>query len=94
MKKPALILLMSLGMAAAAFAQTATGGVTMSTDPAKAAAVERHAQELKARPAPAPQARAKPAGKTSSTYAGTHKKAHHTWKPHASTKTAKPVAKM
>jgi len=69
-KKLPLIILMSLGMATAAFAQSATDGVTMSTDPAKAAAVEKHAQELKARPAQEMQAKpaAKPAAKTSSTH--------------------------
>jgi len=92
MKKISLILLMSLGLASAAFAQTGTGGVTMSTDPAKAAAVERHAQELKARPAA--EVKAKPATKTASAHASTHKTAHHTTKPHASSKAAKPFAKM
>ena len=93
MKKISLILLMSLGFASAAFAQTATDGVTMSTDPAKAAAVERHAQELKARPAPATQA--KPATKTAHAHSSTHKTTHHATQPHASTKPAKkPVAKM
>jgi len=80
---------MTLGMASAAFAQTATSGVTMSTDPAKAAAVERHAQELKARPAQEMQA--KPAAKTSST----HKAKHQAKQPHASAEpAAKPAAKM
>jgi hypothetical protein len=69
-------------MASAAFAQSANGGITMSTDPAKAAAIERHAQELKARPAHEMQA--KPATKTSS---------KHKAKPHAKqTSSAKPVA--
>ena len=44
------ILLLSLAMTGA-HAQGTSGGVTMSTDPAKAAAIERHAQELKARQA-------------------------------------------
>ena len=48
LKKLSLILLMSLATAGA-YAETAGGGVTMSTDPAKAAAVEKHAQELQAR---------------------------------------------
>jgi hypothetical protein len=83
-KKLSLIILMSLGMVSAAFAQTATGGITMSTDPAKAAAVEKHAAELKARPAQEMQAKpaAKPAAKTSST--------HKAKTTHSS---AKPVAK-
>ena len=46
MSKMGLILLMSLAMGGA-YAQS-TGGATMSTDPAKVAAVEKHAQELKA----------------------------------------------
>jgi hypothetical protein len=87
-KKLSLIVLMSLGMASAAFAQTATGGVTMSTDPAKIAAVEKHAQELKARPAP--QAQAKPAAKHATKTSSTHKA-----KPQAKTthSSAKPVTK-
>ena len=40
-------LLMSLALGGA-YAQGTDGGVTMSTDPAKAAAIESHAQELKA----------------------------------------------
>jgi len=80
MTKLPLILLMSLGMASAAIAQTASGGITMSTDPAKIAAVERHAQELKSRPAPEPQA--KPSAKATSS---------HKAKPHA--KKAQPSAK-
>lgn len=44
------ILLLSLATGGAV-AQGTSGGVTMSTDPAKAAAVESHAQELKAREA-------------------------------------------
>ena len=93
MKRLSLIILMTLGMASAAFAQTATSGVTMSTDPAKAAAVERHAQELKARPAQEMQAEpaVKPAAKTSST----HKAKHQAKQPHASAEpAAKPAAKM
>jgi hypothetical protein len=57
------IIVMSLAMASAAFGQSATGGVTTSTDPAKIAAIERHAAELKARPAA--EAQAKPVAKKS-----------------------------
>ncbi len=99
MKKVPLILLMSLAMAAGVHAQTASGGITMSTDPAKAAAVEKHAQELKARQAQPTQA--KPAAKHSSTKStksskGTKstkssKKAQPQTKQQASS--AKPVAK-
>lgn len=91
MKKISLIILMSLGMASAAFAQTATGGVTMSTDPARAAAVEKHAAELKARPAPAVQA--KPAAKASTTHlAKTQTQAKPKTKTSSTTK-AKPATK-
>ena len=60
-----LILLISLA-ATGAYAQGTGGGITMSTDPARAAAVEKHAQELQARPStPAPSKSA--AGHTSAT---------------------------
>ena len=85
MNKAILALLMSSAMASGAFAQTAGSGITMSTDPAKAAAVEQHAQELKARPAP--QAQAKPAAKHSaSKKSTTHAKQGST--------AAKPAAKQ
>lgn len=87
MKKISLILLMSVGLASAAFAQSATSGITMSTDPAKAAAVEKHAAELKARPAT--ESQVKPAAKTPTT----HKTKAHAKQPKASAKpAAKPLA--
>jgi len=93
MKKVPLILLMSLAMASGVYAQTASGGITMSTDPAKAAAVEKHAQELKARQAQPTQA--KPAAKHSSSKSSkstkSSKKAQPQTKQQASS--AKPVAK-
>lgn len=47
MKKASLTVLFSLSLlAGAAYAQTDEGGVTMSTDPAKAADVEQRAQAL------------------------------------------------
>ncbi|WP_118179885.1 hypothetical protein [Paraburkholderia phosphatilytica] len=47
MKKASLALLVSLtALTGAAYAQTDEGGVTMSTDPAKAADVEQRAQAL------------------------------------------------
>jgi len=47
MKKASLTVLFSLSLlAGAAYAQTEEGGVTMSTDPAKAAEVEQRAQAL------------------------------------------------
>jgi len=64
MKKISLILLMSLA-AGATYAQGTGGGVTMSTDPAKVAAVEKHAQELRARQSK--EATSKPAAAHSST---------------------------
>lgn len=50
MNRIGCILLMCLATGGA-YAQGTSDGVTMSTDPAKAAAVESHAQELKAREA-------------------------------------------
>jgi hypothetical protein len=58
------ILLMCSALASGAFAQTA-GGVTTSNDPAKVAAVEKHAQELKAQQQA--NAAAKPAAKSTRT---------------------------
>jgi cytochrome bd-type quinol oxidase subunit 1 len=48
MNKTGLILLVSLAAVGTAYAQD-KGGTTVSTDPAKVAAVEKHAQELQAR---------------------------------------------
>jgi hypothetical protein len=64
MKKASLTVLVSLSMlAGAAYAQD-SGGVKMSTDPAKAADVEQRAQALQAeqnmQQAPAPQEQKKP----------------------------------
>jgi hypothetical protein len=88
MKKLFPILLMSLGLASGAFAQTASGGVTMSTDPAKAAAVEKHAQEIKAHEAQQQQAHAasKPAAKSKSASTGTKAKSQPKTKTNSSTK--------
>lgn len=48
MRKTFLMMAITSLVASSSFAQSNTGGgVTMSTDPAKAAAVEQHAQELK-----------------------------------------------
>lgn len=57
-------LLVCLG-ASGAFAQNSSGGVTVSNDPAKVAAVEKHAQELKAQQQA--NAAAKPAAKATRT---------------------------
>jgi len=73
---------------AGAYAETAGGGVTMSTDPAKAAAVEKHAQELQARqsteaaakPAPAhasAKSTKKSTKKTTAKAPATHKSSTH-----------------
>jgi hypothetical protein len=48
MNRALLMIAASFALAGAASAQAALGDVTMSTDPAKAAAVEQHAAELKA----------------------------------------------
>ena len=63
MRKLFPIVLMCLG-ASGAFAQSNKDGVTVSNDPAKAAAVEKHAQELQARAA---QQQAQPAAKAKQT---------------------------
>ena len=83
MNKIGLILLMSLATGAA-YAQSAGGGVTMSTDPAKAAAVEKHAQELQARQSK--EATSKPAA----THASTNKTKAKTPTTHKSS-TTKPA---
>ena len=49
MKKTLIIALVSLFAVVGAQAASTDGAVTTSTDPAKATAVERHAQELQAR---------------------------------------------
>ena len=75
MKTISSTLLLSM-VVGAAYAQAPAGGVTMSTDPAKAAEVERHAQELKARqsessaakPAATYKSTAKPKAKTPATH--------------------------
>jgi hypothetical protein len=55
MKTKLLLLVSTLAFAGAAYAQNApTSGVVVSTDPAKIAEIERHAQQLGAMPAAAP----------------------------------------
>ncbi len=103
MKKVPLILLMSLAMASGVYAQGASGGITMSTDPARAVAVERHAQEIKARQAQQTQAKPKtkastaPKAKTHAAQAKPKTKASSATTAKPATKqshsTAKPVAK-
>ena len=93
MNRLSWILAISL-VSGGAYAQ-GTGDVTMSTDPAKAAAVERHAQELQARQteqAAHPKATAGHAGtshhakgKTSTTHkSSTHKSSTHHSSAHKS----------
>jgi len=65
MNRISLMLVMSLAMGGA-YAQ-GTGGTTVSTDPAKAAAVEKHAEELKTRQAQ------EATSKTASAQKSTHK---------------------
>lgn len=84
MSKISLIVLMSLGAVTAAFAQSASSGIMTSTDPAKVAAVERHAQEVKSRQA-APTT-AKPAARhTTGAKSKTHTQKTVHSKPKAST---------
>jgi len=80
MHKLSSILLMSL-FAGGVYAQGTGGGVTTSTDPAKAAAVEKHAQELQARQSK--EATSKPPA----THEGAHKaKGKKTSATHTSSK--------
>jgi hypothetical protein len=67
MTKTTLMLVISLAAATGAYAQGSSGGVTMSTDPAKIASVEKHAQEVKARQVPTAQT------KTTAQKTSTHK---------------------
>ncbi|WP_116141524.1 hypothetical protein [Trinickia diaoshuihuensis] len=69
MKKASLTVLFSLSLlAGAAYAQTDEGGVTMSTDPAKAADVEQRAQALQQQQEASPQEHEMPMH---------HKNGHH-----------------
>ena len=82
MNKLGLILLTSLATAGA-YAQGTSGGITTSTDPARAAAVEKHAEELKARQSK--EAASKPASKPATTHASTKKTKGTTPTTHKST---------
>ncbi len=77
MKKLLVTLAVLLG-AASAFAQ-ADNGITVSTDPARAAAVEARAQQLQARPAEKPMAMHEHAAPKMHK----HRAGHHHTKPHA-----------
>jgi len=90
MKKVTLALLVAALSTGAAFAQAAADtGVSVSTDPAKAAAVEKHAQELKAQNADATMAK-EPTAAGKKTGAKKHAKAsrHHGKKASAAKDTA------
>jgi hypothetical protein len=90
MNKLTFLLLTSLATGSA-YAQGSSGGITTSTDPAKAAAVEKHAQELKdrqskeaaAKPAPTHASTKGTKGKTTTT----HKSATHPSTTHKSSST-------
>ena len=93
MNRIGLVLLVSLATAGA-YAQGTSGGVTMSTDPAKAAAVESHAQELKARQAN--EATAKPAAthkSSAKSKSSTHAKTHTSANTHSTHKSSSKSAK-
>jgi hypothetical protein len=72
--KISLALLASLAFGVCANAQT-SNGVTTSTDPGKAAAIEQHASELKANQAPS--AAAKPMHMHSAKHHPMHHTVHH-----------------
>ena len=84
MHKIGLILLISSLVTVGAYAQGTDGGVTTSTDPARAAAVESHAQELKTRQSK------EPASKPAATHKSTAKGKAKTHPTHKSS-TAKPA---
>jgi hypothetical protein len=93
MKKVLRLALASVALLVGTHAATAADtGVTTSTDPAKAAAVERHAQELAARDAQAAAAEPKKAksSKTATTKSANKKKnAKHNAATTTTSKTAK-----
>jgi len=90
MKKLSLILAtLSLVIAGSAFAQNSADGVTRSTDPAKAAAVERHAADIQRNPQAA--STAMPAKHAVRHHARKHHAKHHA-KHHGKKHHAKKVA--
>lgn len=84
MNKLALFLLMSLATAGA-YAQGTSGDITTSTDPAKAAAVEKHAQELQAHQSKEANAKASSSKKSTAKTSSTHKSSSHASSTHKST---------
>jgi hypothetical protein len=86
MNKHLLALALSSLCCTAAYAQAKdTTGVTTSTDPAKAAQVEQHAQQLRDEQAKkdAAKADAKAKGKSTQTKSGSSQKSQHAKKPAA-----------
>jgi hypothetical protein len=96
MKKTIVFLSAALAVVAGAYAATGGDtGVTMSTDPAKAAAVERHAQELAARPS-TPEATHSTKAKSGQSTKSAHKKSsshHASSAQHAKKTTSKTASK-
>lgn len=79
MKLKTLVVLSALVASATAFAAKTAAipeGVTVSTDPAKAAEVERHAQELQAKQQVQQQPSVNSSGTGSKKAAARHKRAH------------------
>jgi hypothetical protein len=96
MKRTIVFCSAALAVAAGAYAATAgDAGVTMSTDPAKAAEVERHAQELAARPGTS-EATHSTKAKSSQSTKSAHKKSsthHESSAHHAKKSTSKTASK-
>lgn len=86
MNKILSALLLSLGFAVCANAQT--NGVTTSTDPAKAAAIERHAAELKAMQTRVADAKTMPMHSVK--HHAVHHSKHHAKKHHRASKSTMP----
>lgn len=81
MKKLSLTVATALiAMTGATFAQSTTNGVTVSTDPAKIAAVESHAAELRARQQAAPEAKSAKLVKHSARHVKKHTTKKHSSK--------------
>jgi hypothetical protein len=93
MTKTTLMLIMSLAAATGAYAQGSSGGVTMSTDPAKIASVEKHAQEVKSRQVPTAQTKTT-AHKSSTHKAPTKSSSKSKSKPKQTSTSAKPAPQV
>jgi len=86
MNRTRLTVTMVLGLAVAASAQAKLGDVTVSTDPAKAEAVERHAAELKGSHAHHSAHHTAHATKSTVKHHTQHAAMHHQTEPKASVK--------